>query len=238
MGLFCGRAATGTLVFTTMQVRTAFPTMLNQILREGLLAMNCTLEAETQTRLVAYVRLLEKWNRTYNLTAVREPEQMIPRHLLDSLAILPYLKGRRVLDIGTGAGLPGIPLALARADTHFVLLDSNAKKTRFVTQACAELGIKNVEVVNNRVEKYQPPAPFDTIVSRAFSTIADMLVASRHVCGSAGQFLAMKGVYPQEELAGMPPGYTVSEAPALAVPGLSATRHVVVILPAEPIGPT
>lgn len=212
--------------------------MLNQLLQEGLAAMGCPLGAETQAKLVAYVRLLEKWNRTYNLTAVRESQQMVTRHLLDSLAILPYLKGPRVLDIGTGAGLPGIPLALARPDLQFVLLDSNAKKTRFVTQACAELGLKNIEVVNNRVEKYHPEAPFDTIVSRAFSTITDMLVASRHVCGAAGQFLAMKGVYPQEELAGMPPGYTVSGAPALVVPGLSAARHVVIIVPADPIKPT
>ena len=209
-------------------------TMLNPLLLTGLKAMQCALGVETQDKLVAYVRLLEKWNRTYNLTAVREPEQMIPRHLLDSLAILPYVKGPRVLDIGTGAGLPGIPLALARPDMNFVLLDSNAKKTRFVTQACAELGLKNVEVVNQRVDKYRPKAPFDTIVSRAFSTITDMLVASRPVCGAAGQFLAMKGIYPQEELAAMPPGYTVSGVPALEVPGLAAARHVVIIVPADP----
>ena len=200
--------------------------------------MGCPLAVETQISLIAYIRLLEKWNRTYNLTAVRVPEQMIPRHLLDSLAILPYLKGRRILDIGTGAGLPGIPLALARPDMDFTLLDSNAKKTRFVTQACAELGVKNVAVVNDRVEKYHPPAPFDTIVSRAFSTITDMLAASRHVCGAAGQFLAMKGVYPQEELAGMPPGYKVTDVPALVVPGLSAARHVVIIVPVDPNEPT
>ena len=208
--------------------------MLNQLLQEGLTAMGCPLGADIQAKLLAYVRLLEKWNRTYNLTAVREPAQMVPRHLLDSLAILPYLKGPRILDIGTGAGLPGIPLALARPDLRFVLLDSNAKKTRFVTQACAELGLKNVEIVNQRVEKYRPDAPFDTIVSRAFSTITDMLVASRPVCGAAGRFLAMKGIYPQEELAAMPPGYKVCGVPALAVPGLPAERHVVIIVPADP----
>ena len=141
--------------------------------------MGSALPADAQARLLAYVHLLEKWNRTYNLTAVRAPEQMIPRHLLDSLAILPYLQGQRVLDMGTGAGLPGIPLAMARPDLDFVLLDSNAKKTRFVTQACAELGLKNIEITQERVEKYQPARPFDTLVSRAFSTIADMLVADR-----------------------------------------------------------
>ena len=212
--------------------------MLNQQLKDGLAAMGCPLGAETQSKLVAYVRLLEKWNRTYNLTAVRDLEQMISRHLLDSLAILPYLKGRRVLDIGTGAGLPGIPLALARPDLEFVLLDSNAKKTRFVTQACAELGLKNVEVVNIRVEKYHPEALFDTIVSRAFSTITDMLVASRPLCAPAGQYLAMKGVYPQEELAVIPPGYAVSGVPALVIPGLPAARHVAIIVPAETGQPT
>lgn len=212
--------------------------MLDQLLRAGLLELHCPLEADTQARLVAYVRLLEKWNRTYNLTAVRVPEEMIPRHLLDSLALLPYLKGPRVLDIGTGPGLPGIPLALARPDLAFTLLDSNAKKTRFVTQACAELGLKNVEVVNERVEKYHPPTPFDTIVSRAFSTITDMLVASRHLCHPAGQFLAMKGVAPLEELAGMPPGYKVSGVPALVVPGLSAARHVAILVPVDPNEPT
>lgn len=205
--------------------------MLNQILHDGLVAMGSALPADAQARLLAYVHLLEKWNRTYNLTAVRVPEQMIPRHLLDSLAILPYLQGRRVLDMGTGAGLPGIPLAVARPDLDFVLLDSNAKKTRFVTQVCAELGLKNIEITQERVEKYRPPRPFDTLVSRAFSTIADMLVASRHLYGPGGQVLAMKGVYPQEELAAIPPGYKVRAAHALTIPGLQAARHVVVITP-------
>ena len=193
--------------------------------------MGSALPADAQARLLAYVHLLEKWNRTYNLTAVRAPEQMIPRHILDSLAILPYLQGQRVLDMGTGAGLPGIPLALARSDLDFVLLDSNAKKTRFVTQACAELGLKNIEITQERVEKYQPARPFDTLVSRAFSTIADMLVASRHLYGPGGQVLAMKGIYPQEELAAIPPGYEVRATHALTIPGLQAARHVVIITP-------
>ena len=205
--------------------------MLSQLLHDGLAAMGSPLPADAQAQLLAYVRLLEKWNRTYNLTAVRAPEQMIPRHLLDSLAILPYLQGRRVLDMGTGAGLPGIPLAVAQPDLDFVLLDSNAKKTRFVTQACAELGLKNIEITQERVEKYRPARPFDTLVSRAFSTIADMLVASRHLYGPGGQVLAMKGVYPQEELAAIPPGYAIRAAHALTIPGLQAARHVVVITP-------
>lgn len=207
--------------------------MLSQLLHDGLAAMGKTLPAHAQGQLLAYVYLLEKWNRTYNLTAVRAPEQMIPRHLLDSLVIIPYLQGPRVLDMGTGAGLPGIPLAVARPDLDFVLLDSNAKKTRFVTQVCAELELKNIEVAQTRVEKYLPAQLFDTIVSRAFSTIADMLVASRHLCSPGGQVLAMKGVYPREELAAIPPGYQVRATHTLIIPGVQAARHVVVIMPPD-----
>jgi 16S rRNA (guanine527-N7)-methyltransferase len=202
---------------------------LKNQLHHGLAELGCPLPTATEGQLLAYIHLLAKWNRTYNLTAVREPAQMVPRHLLDSLAILPYLAGPRVLDLGTGAGLPGLPLALARPDVHFVLLDSNAKKTRFVVQACAELGVKNVETVHGRVENYHPTPLFDTIVSRAFSTIAAMLVAGRHLCRPGGRFLAMKGVYPQDELAELPPGFTMSGVEALRVPGLDAARHVAII---------
>lgn len=205
--------------------------MLDRSLHQGLMAMGCTLAPETGQKLLAYVRLLEKWNRTYNLTAVRDPAEMIPKHILDSLAVLPYLRGPRVLDIGTGAGLPGIPLALARPDLEFVLLDSNAKKTRFVTQACAELGLKNVEVVVTRVDKYTPGTKFDTLISRAFSAIADMLASARHLCAEGGQFLAMKGVYPEEELRAIPAGFQVSRVVPLTIPGLGAARHLAIIVP-------
>ena len=193
--------------------------------------MGCPLAAEVRQQLLAYVVLLEKWNRTYNLTAVRDPAEMITKHILDSLAVLPQIKGPRVLDVGTGAGLPGIPLALARPEWGFVLLDSNAKKTRFVTQACAELGLKNVEVVTTRVDKYHPEGKFDTLISRAFSAIADMLASTRHLCGQGGRFLAMKGVYPEEELKAIPAGYQVSAVQPLTIPGLGAARHVAIIIP-------
>lgn len=174
------------------------------------------------------MRLLAKWNSAYNLTAVREPADMVARHLLDSLAILPYLHGRRVLDIGTGAGLPGIPLAVARPDLAFTLLDANAKKTRFVTQAVGELRLDNVEVVQSRAEHYRPAEKFDTLVSRAFAGIADMLAAARHLCAPGGRFLAMKGTYPKDELAAVPAGYAV-EVRVLTVPGLAAERHVAIL---------
>ena len=130
--------------------------MLEKLLQQGLREMGLNLAAPVQKKLLNFLKLLEKWNRAYNLTAIRDPEQMVPRHLLDSLTVLPYLQGSRVLDIGTGAGLPGIPLALARPDLEFTLLDSNAKKTRFATQALHELGLKNVVVQQERVEKFHP----------------------------------------------------------------------------------
>ena len=187
------------------------------------------LPAADRQRLLAFVRLLAKWNAAYNLTAVRDPEEMVTRHLLDSLVLLPYVQGPRVLDIGTGPGLPGIPLAVARPDCAFTLLDANAKKTRFVTQAVGELGLKNVEVVQTRVENYRPVEKFDTLVARAFSNIADMLNNAQHLCAPGGRFLAMKGVYPEAELAAIPAGYAVSEVVALKVPGLEAARHLAII---------
>ena len=162
---------------------------------------------------------------------MRDPLEMVTRHLLDSLAIEAHLRGARVLDVGTGPGLPGIPLAVARPDLGFTLLDANAKKTRFVVQAVGELVLKNVEVVQTRVENYRPSRTFDTVVSRAFASIADMLAHSRHLCAPGGRFLAMKGAYPEEELKALPAGCDIEVVP-LAVPGLDAARHVVIVTPA------
>lgn len=203
---------------------------LEKLLQQGLREMRLDLAAPVQKKLLNFLELLEKWNRAYNLTAVRDPEQMVPRHLLDSLTVLPYLQGPRVLDIGTGAGLPGIPLALARPDLEFTLLDSNAKKTRFATQALHELGLKNVVVQQERVEKFHPETKFDTLIARAFASIPDMLAASRHLCAPHGRFLVMKGVFPQEELAAVTDGYR-PEVKSLRIPGLDAARHVVILAP-------
>lgn len=203
---------------------------LEKRLQQGLQEMGLDLAVPVRKKLLNFLELLEKWNRAYNLTAVRDPEQMVPRHLLDSLTVLPYLQGPRVLDIGTGAGLPGIPLALARPDLEFTLLDSNAKKTRFATQALHELGLKNVAVVQERVEKFHPETKFDTLMARAFASIPDMLAASRHLCAPRGRFLVMKGVFPREELAAVTDGYQV-EVKALRIPGLDAARHLVILAP-------
>lgn len=201
------------------------------ILDEGLAAMGIEPPLPVRERLLSYVALLTKWNRVYNLTAVRRPEQMVTRHVLDSLAVLPYLNGPRVLDVGTGAGLPGLPLAALREDCSFVLLDSNRKKTRFVTQAVSELELGNVEVVTARVEDYRPQTQFDTIVSRAYATVSEFLSATRHVCAPGGVFLAMKGVYPVAELEGLPEGFALTAVEPLRVPGLDAERHLVMVRP-------
>jgi 16S rRNA (guanine527-N7)-methyltransferase len=183
-------------------------------------------------RLSAYLTLLERWNRAYNLTAVRDPAAMVVRHLLDSLSILPWLVGPRVLDVGSGAGLPGIPLAIVRPDHDFFLLDSNGKRTRFLIQVVADLQLKNVNVVRGRVEDYQPEAPFDCIVSRAFATLADMVVDAGRLCAPTGRLLAMKGVFPDDELARLPSGYAVVGVHRLRVPSLDAERHLVHLAPA------
>jgi len=203
---------------------------IEQRLHQGISGIGLDLTPIAEAQLLKYLQLLAKWNQAYNLTAVRDPEKMVTRHLLDSLVIEPYLKGPRVLDIGTGPGLPGIPLALARPDLSFTLLDANAKKTRFVTQAIGELGLKNAEVVQNRVENYRPSVKFDTLISRAFAGIADMLALARHLCAPHGRFLAMKGTYPEEELAAVPADFA-TEVVALTVPDLEAERHLVILTP-------
>lgn len=203
---------------------------LDTVLNRGLKAMDLDPPTATRARLIAYVQLLEKWNRQYNLTAVRDPEQMIPRHILDSLSVLPYLKGSRVLDFGTGAGLPGIPLALVRPDLQFTLLDSNAKKISFVRQAVHDLEIRNATVALARVEKFEPEAKFDTLITRAFASLTEIISLSAHLCASNGRMLAMKGVFPQEELAGVGDNYRI-DIKALTVPGLDAERHLVIVEP-------
>ena len=212
---------------------------LNAILSSGLkqLDLNCSLAVQAQLR--DYVHLIDKWNRVYNLTSVRDPAEMVTRHLLDSLAVLPYLRGLRVLDVGTGAGLPGIPLAIVSAEINpereFVLLDSNSKKTRFVQQAVAELNLTNVNVVHQRSEKYCPETLFDVVVSRAFASVTDMLKNSGQHCAKNGVILAMKGTNPAGELQDIPAAfaitYAVEAAHPLLIPGLEGERHLVCLKP-------
>ncbi len=195
---------------------------------QGARALGIELPAVARDKLLAYLRLLEKWNRRYNLTAIRGLEEMVPRHLLDSLAVARFLAGPRVLDIGSGAGLPGIPLACARPELLFTLLDSNAKKTRFLNQAVTELALANVSVVNARVEHFHPPEQFVTLLARAWTAIPDMLNRCRHLLAHGVRLLAMKGAYPKEELAALPEAYAW-QVERLAVPGLDAERHLVII---------
>lgn len=204
---------------------------LGKRLAAGLEELGLHPPAAVHRRLLQYLRLLQKWNRVYNLTGVRDPHEMLARHILDSFAVLRFVTGSRVLDVGTGAGLPGIPLALMLPASWFVLLDSSAKKTRFVRQVVAELELANVEVVCERAEKFQPPHKFDTLVARALAPIPDVLAASGHLCAASGQILIMKGACPRQELAVIPEGYAVSEVKALRVPRLNAERHLVIILP-------
>ena len=198
-------------------------------LAEGLVALPLELNASVQGRLIDFIHLLVKWNRAYNLTAVRQPEQMVTRHLLDSLVIGPYLQGHRVLDVGTGAGLPGIPLALAYPDHHFTLLDSNGKKIRFVTQAVAELGLANVDVIQSRVEAFQPADRFETITARAYASIEELVSQTKHLLADGGQYLIMKGVYPVAEVEAMPTGYRIEASHPLNVPKLDAERHLLIV---------
>jgi 16S rRNA (guanine527-N7)-methyltransferase len=211
---------------------TALAEGLDQLRGHG--ASGAALAPGAAARLAAYLALLEKWNRTFNLTAIRDPERMITHHVLDALAVLPHLPQRagvRLLDVGSGGGVPGIPLAIARPDWHVVMLDSNHKKSAFVQQAVIELALANAEAVTARVEEYAPTAPFDVVISRAFADLATFAATSARHLAPQGQLIAMKGVYPDEEIAGLPAEIRVVATRALSVPGLDAARHLVTMAP-------
>lgn len=193
------------------------------------------LPASARDKLEAYIALLAKWNATFNLTAIREPERMVTHHIFDALAVLPHLAesdstaGLRILDVGSGGGVPAIPLAIARPHWHVVALDSNHKKGAFLQQAINELPLPNAEAVVARVEDYVPAAPFDIVISRAFSDLATFVGASERHLAAKGLLVAMKGVFPDEEIAELPPTVRVVARPALHVPGLDAERHLIVM---------
>lgn len=205
---------------------------LKELLSKGLseLSLVQPLDDKQQTKLIQYVELLNKWNKTYNLTAIRNPEQMVTRHLLDSLTVCPFLKGINILDVGTGAGLPGIVLAIVFPEKQFTLLDSNSKKTRFVVQAASVLELPNVDVVQSRVEEYRPAEEFDTVITRAYSAIDGMLLQTAHLLSVNGIFLAMKGACPVSEIEGLPSKYVVKENHEIKVPGLDEERHLLEII--------
>jgi len=202
---------------------------VEQQLAAGIAALGLTLPDGAEAKLLAYLALLDKWNRVYNLTAVRDAARMVSHHLLDSLAAVPHFQGETVLDVGSGGGLPGIPLAIARPDLRVTLIDSIAKKTAFLLQAKAELGLANLNVVTGRVEDFHPETGFDVITSRAFSDLKEFVTLTRHLLRPGGRWLAMKGLYPNEEITQLPAGVTVSADHALVVPGLEASRHLIVL---------
>ena len=203
---------------------------LESRLAEGLRALAVELDVPAQAKLITYVRLIERWNRVHNLTAIRDPEEMVVLHLLDSLAVLPHVVGARtLLDVGAGAGLPGLPLAVARPEMRVTLLDANHKKATFLRQAKAELVLDNVEIACERVEKWHPAASFDVVVSRAFAELGDFVAQAGHLAAPGGTLLAMKGVHPFEEIARVPASHRVAEVIALRVPALEAQRHLIVL---------
>ena len=188
-----------------------------------------SLSDQQKQQLLALVGLLHKWNKAYNLTSVREPEAMLVRHILDSIVVAPYLNGCRFIDVGTGPGLPGLPLAIVQPDKQFVLLDSLGKRIRFIRQVILELGLKNVVAVQSRVEEFHDEAGFDGVLSRAFASLTDMLNWCHHLPAPHGAFLALKGLYPQDELAALPKGVVMVSSHPLHVPELDGERHLIVL---------
>jgi 16S rRNA (guanine527-N7)-methyltransferase len=200
-----------------------------QLLQRGLDQLDLDLDSHKVDQLLAYLALLARWNRAYNLTAVSDPLDMVSLHLLDSLSIAPWLCGERFIDVGTGPGLPGIPLAIALPDRHFTLLDSNGKRVRFLFQVRTALGLDNVNEIQARSESYQPQQPFDGVISRAYSAIATMIDSTTRLLAPGGHFYAMKGRLPEEELSALAKPYMVTASRRLQVPGIDGERHLIEI---------
>lgn len=205
---------------------------LAEALLSGIFQLGLSVDSESQEKLLEYLALMVKWNKVYNLTAIRDPQQMISHHLLDSLAVLPHMSAGRWLDVGCGAGLPGLVLAIVQPQWHFTLLDSNTKKTSFVQQAIIELDLKNAHVYSARVEEFEAPEKFDGIISRAFTELGDFLKITRHLIAPQGHWVAMKGA-PEHELPGVPEDCRVETVIPLSVPGLDAARCLVIATPRE-----
>ena len=201
---------------------------LDAPLRAGL--ADLALPGELAPPLLAYLDLLARWNRTYNLTAVRDPREMVSRHILDSLAMNAYLDGIATLaDLGTGPGLPGIPLAIARPGLRVALVEANGKKARFLREAVRTLGLANAEVAESRIEALDRPGAFDAITARALATLPQILEFGGHLLASGGRLLAMKGARPDEEIAALPRGWRLQTLHRLTVPGLDGERHLAVV---------
>ena len=206
------------------------------ILNQGIKDAKLDISEQTQQKLLAYLALMQKWNKVHNLTAVRDADEMVTLHLLDSLVVLPYVDAQNLLDVGSGAGLPGIPLALCLPNLQVTVIDSNSKKVSFMRQVKAELGISNLEVLGGRVEEIAATRKFEIIISRAFSDLSLFVSLTHHLLDVQGKWLAMKGVYPEAELADLvaKTGIVASKVEVLSVPGLSAQRHLA-FLPYQPV---
>ncbi|MGG5838959.1 16S rRNA (guanine(527)-N(7))-methyltransferase RsmG [Huaxiibacter chinensis] len=202
--------------------------MLNKLSRL-LEQAGISLTDHQKNQLVAYVDMLNKWNKAYNLTSVRDPNEMLVRHILDSIVVAPHLQGERFIDVGTGPGLPGIPLSIVRPESHFTLLDSLGKRVRFLRQVQHELKLENIEPVQSRVEDFPSEPPFDGVISRAFASLNDMVSWCKHLPGQNGRFYALKGLVPEDEIAQLPSGFSVENITKLRVPQLEGERHLVII---------
>ncbi|MEG0965670.1 MAG: 16S rRNA (guanine(527)-N(7))-methyltransferase RsmG [Pseudomonas sp.] len=198
-------------------------------LSTGARQLGVELSEAQHAQLLAYLALLIKWNKAYNLTAVRDPDEMVSRHLLDSLSVMPFIHSERWLDVGSGGGMPGIPLAILHPDKKVTVLDSNGKKTRFLTQVKLELKLDNLTVIHKRVEEFQPQQPFSGIVSRAFSSMENFTNWTRHLGDEQTQWLAMKGLHPADELVALPADFRVDSEQALTVPGCQGQRHLLIL---------
>lgn len=197
---------------------------------DGLAELKIEMQETAQAKQIKYLALIEKWNKVHNLTAIRDPEQMLAHHLLDSLAVLPHLgAGKTLLDVGSGAGLPGIPLAIANSDLAVTLVDSSHKRQAFQLQCKADLGLTNITPIHSRVEDFRPDVGFDVVISRAFSELSDFVNASRHLCAKTGRLLAMKGLHPFEEIAKLPSWAKLIAVTPLRIPRLEAARHLLEI---------
>ena len=204
--------------------------MLNKLSRL-LDAAGISLTDHQKNQLVAYVDMLHKWNKAYNLTSVRDPNEMLIRHILDSVVVAPHLVGSRFIDVGTGPGLPGIPLSIVLPDAHFTLLDSLGKRIRFLRQVQHELGLTNITPVQSRVEDFPAEPPFDGVISRAFASLNDMVSWCHHLPGQGGRFYALKGQLPDDEIGQLPAEFAVDSVIKLRVPQLDGERHLVMIKP-------
>jgi len=201
--------------------------MLKQQLAELIAQSPLILTDQQQAALIEYVQLLVKWNKAYNLTSVRDPNDMLIKHIMDSLMIGPLLQGNKFIDVGTGPGLPGIPLAILYPNKQFVLLDSLGKRITFLKQVVYQLALTNVTIIESRVELYQPKQPFDGILSRAFASLLDMIKWCQHLTDQQGRFYALKGANPTDELMQLPENITLIKSHSIIVPLLFAERHLI-----------